>query len=91
MMNSQKQKGKKISILGFAGSLRKDSFNKSLLRAARGVLKETRRDYSGWFWRGLKARALRWRSFIFFIISPDKQKQPPYTFVHRRQSLLKRP
>lgn len=38
MTNRQEEKGKKISILGFAGSLRKDSFNKSLLRAAQEVL-----------------------------------------------------
>jgi len=38
MMSSQEQKGNKISILGFAGSLRKDSFNKSLLRAAKELL-----------------------------------------------------
>jgi len=38
MINREEQKGKKISILGFAGSLRKDSFNKSLLRAAQEVL-----------------------------------------------------
>jgi len=38
MVNRQEQKGNKISILGFAGSLRKDSFNKSLLRAAKELL-----------------------------------------------------
>ncbi|MFZ3254933.1 MAG: NAD(P)H-dependent oxidoreductase [Syntrophales bacterium] len=38
MVNRQEQKSKKVSILGFAGSLRKNSFNKSLLRAALEVL-----------------------------------------------------
>ena len=38
MTDNKNDKGGKVSILGFAGSLRKGSFNKSLLKAARELL-----------------------------------------------------